>query len=136
VLVLLEGVPAPGLPFLRQLHWIVTPNPASERSTARLMDAAQVAGSLLPARRHVERNGQARRRDATAPAGRNGRATVSPLFCNHGVGGSNPSAAASSIPLQGTTEEPPRSISAATRDRGTTVRLLKDLRRLNLMGGS
>jgi formylglycine-generating enzyme required for sulfatase activity len=45
VLVLLEGEPAPGLPFLRQLHWIVTPDPASERSIARLLDAAQGAGS-------------------------------------------------------------------------------------------
>ena len=45
VLVLLEGEPAPGLPFLRQLHWIVTPDPASEQSIARLLDAAQGAGS-------------------------------------------------------------------------------------------
>ena len=45
VLVLLEGQPAPGLPFLRQLHWIVTPDPASEQSIARLLDAAQGAGS-------------------------------------------------------------------------------------------
>ena len=35
VLVLLEGQPAPGLPFLRQLHWIDTPDPASEKSIAR-----------------------------------------------------------------------------------------------------
>jgi TIR domain len=40
VLMLLEGHPAPGLPFLRQLHWIVTADPTSERSLARLMDAA------------------------------------------------------------------------------------------------
>src|SRR6478672_12199014 len=45
VLVLLEGEPAPGLPFLRQLHWIVTPDPASEQSIARLLDAAEGAGS-------------------------------------------------------------------------------------------
>src|SRR5215831_16858858 len=32
VLVLLDGQPAPGLPFLRQLHWIVAADPASERS--------------------------------------------------------------------------------------------------------
>src|SRR5271166_4197469 len=28
LVVLLEGQTAPGLPFLRQLHWIVTPDPA------------------------------------------------------------------------------------------------------------
>jgi hypothetical protein len=31
VVVLLEGQTAPGLPFLRQLHWIITPDPASEK---------------------------------------------------------------------------------------------------------
>jgi hypothetical protein len=30
IVVLLEGQTAPGLPFLRQLHWIVAPDPASE----------------------------------------------------------------------------------------------------------
>jgi hypothetical protein len=35
VLVLLEGQPAPGLPFLPQLHWIVTADPTSEASLAR-----------------------------------------------------------------------------------------------------
>src|SRR6266446_10295114 len=40
ILVLLEGQIAPGLPFLRQLHWIVTPDPASEKDLARLFDAA------------------------------------------------------------------------------------------------
>jgi Novel STAND NTPase 1/TIR domain len=40
ILVLLEGQAAPGLPFLRQLHWIVTPDPASEKDVARLFDAA------------------------------------------------------------------------------------------------
>jgi formylglycine-generating enzyme required for sulfatase activity len=43
ILVLLEGQTAPGLPFLRRLHWIVTPDPSSERDVARLFDA--VAGS-------------------------------------------------------------------------------------------
>src|ERR1700738_3585751 len=38
--------PAPGLPFLRQLHWIVTSDPTSEGSLALLMDAA--AGSGAP----------------------------------------------------------------------------------------
>jgi formylglycine-generating enzyme required for sulfatase activity len=45
VLVLLEGQTAPGLPFLRQLHWIVTRDPASEQLLARLMDAAAGAGT-------------------------------------------------------------------------------------------
>ena len=40
ILVLLEGQSAPGLPFLRQLHWIVTPDPASEKDVAKLLDAA------------------------------------------------------------------------------------------------
>ena len=46
VLVLLYGQPAPGLPFLRQLHWIVAANPANEQTLARLMEAAAGAGSL------------------------------------------------------------------------------------------
>ena len=45
VLVLLEGQAAPGLPFLSTLHWIVTPDPASESCLARLMDAAAGEGS-------------------------------------------------------------------------------------------
>jgi WD40 repeat protein len=45
VLMLLEGQPAPGLPFLRQLHWIITPDPASEQAVARLIDAAAGGGS-------------------------------------------------------------------------------------------
>jgi hypothetical protein len=40
ILMLLEGQTAPGLPFLRRLHWIVTPDPASERAVARLLDSA------------------------------------------------------------------------------------------------
>jgi formylglycine-generating enzyme required for sulfatase activity len=40
VVVLLEGQSAPGLPFLRQLHWIVTPDPASAASVGRIFDAA------------------------------------------------------------------------------------------------
>jgi formylglycine-generating enzyme required for sulfatase activity len=47
VLVLLDGQPAPGLPFLRQLHWIVAPDPASEQSVAKLMAAAAGEGSRL-----------------------------------------------------------------------------------------
>src|SRR6266571_4584955 len=45
ILVLLEGQTAPGLPFLRQLHWIITPDPASEKDVARLLDAAAGGGS-------------------------------------------------------------------------------------------
>ena len=45
IVVLLEGQTAPGLPFLRQLHWIVTPDPASEKNVARLFDAASGQGA-------------------------------------------------------------------------------------------
>jgi hypothetical protein len=38
VLMLLAGNAAPGLPFLRQLHWIVTADPTSEKDVARLID--------------------------------------------------------------------------------------------------
>jgi formylglycine-generating enzyme required for sulfatase activity len=48
--VLLEGQSAPGLPFLRRLHWIVTGDPASETCLGRLLDsgggAAERAGDL------------------------------------------------------------------------------------------
>jgi formylglycine-generating enzyme required for sulfatase activity len=40
ILVLLQGQPAPGLPFLRRLHWVITPDPSSEKDVARLFDAA------------------------------------------------------------------------------------------------
>src|ERR1700730_15926551 len=43
--VVLDGQPAPGLPFLRQLHWIVAADPTSENSLALLMDAADGGGS-------------------------------------------------------------------------------------------
>jgi formylglycine-generating enzyme required for sulfatase activity len=46
ILVLLDGQPAPGLPFLRQLHWIVVADPASEQSIVQIMNAA--AGSDAP----------------------------------------------------------------------------------------
>src|SRR6516225_4429206 len=45
ILILLEGQPAPGLPFLRQLHWIVTADPASEKSVAQLLAAASDGGT-------------------------------------------------------------------------------------------
>ena len=40
ILLLLQGQSAPGLPFLRRLHWIITPDPSSEKDLARLLDAA------------------------------------------------------------------------------------------------
>jgi formylglycine-generating enzyme required for sulfatase activity len=45
IVVLLEGQTAPGLQFLRQLHWIITPDPASETDIARVFDAASGGGS-------------------------------------------------------------------------------------------
>src|SRR5215471_4346959 len=45
ILVLLEGQTAPGLPFLRRLHWIITPDPSSEKDLARLLDAASGSSS-------------------------------------------------------------------------------------------
>src|SRR6185295_10452012 len=41
VLILLEGQPAPGLPMLRQLHWIVTAQPASEQTVAQVLASIQ-----------------------------------------------------------------------------------------------
>jgi hypothetical protein len=38
---LLEGQPAPGLPMLRQLHWIVTAEPASEQTVARVLASTE-----------------------------------------------------------------------------------------------
>ena len=40
ILVLLQGQTAPGLPFLRRLHWVITPDPSSDKDVARLFDAA------------------------------------------------------------------------------------------------
>jgi hypothetical protein len=45
VLLLLADRTAPGLPFLRQLHWIVTPDPASEDTIGKLLDAVEGAAS-------------------------------------------------------------------------------------------
>jgi formylglycine-generating enzyme required for sulfatase activity len=45
ILVLLDGQPAPGLPFLRQLHWIISADPASEQSVGQIVDAAAGGGS-------------------------------------------------------------------------------------------
>jgi len=46
ILMLLEGQSAPGLPFLRRLHWIITPDPSSERDVARLLEAASGSGTM------------------------------------------------------------------------------------------
>jgi Novel STAND NTPase 1/TIR domain len=47
ILVLLEGRTAPGLPFLRRLHWIISSDPSSEKDVARLFDAAAGTGTRL-----------------------------------------------------------------------------------------
>jgi formylglycine-generating enzyme required for sulfatase activity len=48
VLLLIDGQPAPGLPFLRQLHWVITTDPTSEKSLAQVMDAAAGVGGAPP----------------------------------------------------------------------------------------
>src|SRR5271165_1567371 len=48
LVVLLEGQTAPGLPFLRQLHWIVTTDPTSEKDLARIFDGASGRGGRPP----------------------------------------------------------------------------------------
>jgi formylglycine-generating enzyme required for sulfatase activity len=48
IFVLLDGQPAPGLPFLRQLHWVITTDPGSEKDLGRVMDAAAGGGALPP----------------------------------------------------------------------------------------
>jgi hypothetical protein len=40
IVVLPEGKTAPGLQFLRRMHWIITPDPASEKTIGRIFDAA------------------------------------------------------------------------------------------------
>ena len=45
VLLLLEGQPAPGLPFLRQLHWVITTDATSEKSLTLVMEAAAGGGA-------------------------------------------------------------------------------------------
>ena len=47
---LLEGQAAPRLSFLKQLHWIVTPDPASEKDLARLIDAVASGSDAKPGR--------------------------------------------------------------------------------------
>jgi hypothetical protein len=45
ILVLLEGRTAPGLAFLRTLHWIISRDPASDDVVGRLFDAASGGGT-------------------------------------------------------------------------------------------
>jgi hypothetical protein len=47
VVILLEGQKAPGLPFLRQLHWLVSADPTAEKDLGRLFDAASGQGGFL-----------------------------------------------------------------------------------------
>jgi hypothetical protein len=61
VVVLLEGQPAPGLPFLRQLHWVIAKDPASEKSLARAPHMAK-----NPSRFEVRRASHGRSLDAGA----------------------------------------------------------------------
>jgi formylglycine-generating enzyme required for sulfatase activity len=51
VLMLLEGQHAPRLAFLNQLHWIITPDPASEKDVARLVEGAASGRDAKPAER-------------------------------------------------------------------------------------
>src|SRR5262249_50403617 len=51
VLILMEGQPAPRLAFLKQLHWIVTPDPASEKDVARLIGAVTSGGDAKASER-------------------------------------------------------------------------------------
>jgi len=44
IVLLLDGQTAPGLPFLRQVHWIITPDPASETAVARIFEGAAGGG--------------------------------------------------------------------------------------------
>jgi hypothetical protein len=45
IVVMLEGQTAPGLPFLRQIHWVITADPSSETAISRLFDSFSGLGS-------------------------------------------------------------------------------------------
>ncbi|MGO9702302.1 MAG: TIR domain-containing protein [Xanthobacteraceae bacterium] len=47
IVILIHGQKAPSLPFLRQLHRIVTADPASEKDLGRLFEAASGHGGRL-----------------------------------------------------------------------------------------
>jgi formylglycine-generating enzyme required for sulfatase activity len=51
VLMLLEGQPAPRLAFLKQLDWIVTPDPVSEKDVGRLIAAVESGEDAKPPER-------------------------------------------------------------------------------------
>jgi len=51
VLMLLEGQAAPRLSFLKQLHWIVTRDPASEKDVSRLIAAVRSGSDAKPGER-------------------------------------------------------------------------------------
>src|SRR6516165_1135279 len=51
VLMLLEGQAAPRLAFLKQLHWIVTADPTSEKDVARLIEAVVCGRDARPGER-------------------------------------------------------------------------------------
>jgi hypothetical protein len=51
VLMLLEGQTAPRLSFLKQLHWIVTLDPTSEKDVARLIEAVVSGNHAKPGER-------------------------------------------------------------------------------------
>ncbi len=42
---LVEGQSVPGLPFVRRLHFVVSPDPASEKNIGRIYEAASGRGS-------------------------------------------------------------------------------------------
>jgi hypothetical protein len=53
LIVLLEGQPAPGLPFLHQLPWVVTTDPGSDKSFGQLMDAVRQVRPATELWRHT-----------------------------------------------------------------------------------
>ncbi len=77
IVVLLDGQTAPGLPFLRQLHWIVTPDPASEKDVARIFDGASGRGAARPScgamRLPIAASRRWRRRTAIISSGGRGK---------------------------------------------------------------
>jgi TIR domain len=46
IVVLLEGQTAPGLQFLRRMHWIITRDPGSEKDVGRIFDAVAGRGCI------------------------------------------------------------------------------------------
>jgi hypothetical protein len=46
MLVLLDGQFAPGLPFLRRMHWIISAEPTSEQTVGQILDTAAGGGAM------------------------------------------------------------------------------------------